>query len=308
MGPSCVGYAPNMRSPTSRSVLVLTAMPVVTALGLSLAGCSSGEAPSYPVTRTTTAVAGAPVLGYDRDTSTACGPLAPPETSDPQRIVVADTASLDAACALGLWPRVVGVVGDAPTYLGTGIAALTRVTEQEAVGLSPNVVVRAEGSTWRERFRTAAAMMGRPGAADAMLLDFDARAQGLGFALSAGQTEASVVRFEADRTTSDAPESFVGSVLAAVGAQRPPAQRGAQAPSVEHGVAQWMNADVIFVVPDDVDAATSTMRTDAWRDLQAAADRRAFVADPQVWSTAGGPTAANAMLADLQENLNGYAS
>ncbi|WP_067826725.1 iron-siderophore ABC transporter substrate-binding protein [Nocardia inohanensis] len=123
-----------------------------------LTGCGapSDDALSS-IVRTTTNIAGAGVVGIERDTRTACGlpgsadPAAGATRSitgsagtaevpaDPKRIVVLSTAALDAVCGVGLWERVVGaatvsgLTDDAgkptpqPTYLGTGVAAIPGV-------------------------------------------------------------------------------------------------------------------------------------------------------------------------------------
>nr|WP_145693177.1 ABC transporter substrate-binding protein [Rhodococcus rhodochrous] len=131
----------------SRAVLVAAVAAVTTAL----AGCSTPpDDDASEIVRTTTRIAGASVVGIDRDTSTACAlpsPLDPgrPTTgtrpvlhtagrsevpADPQRIVVLDPAALDAVCALGLWERVVGASAEVtgrPEYLGYGIGELPPV-------------------------------------------------------------------------------------------------------------------------------------------------------------------------------------
>ncbi|MFE3541561.1 ABC transporter substrate-binding protein [Nocardia sp. NPDC059177] len=114
------------------------------------AGCADKTDDASTIIRTTTKIAGAGVVGTDRDTATACPlPSAPdPATgatrsvthtagvsqvpADPQRIVVLTSSALDAACALGLWERVAGAVtldGDRPQpmYLGYGVLKVPSV-------------------------------------------------------------------------------------------------------------------------------------------------------------------------------------
>ena len=136
----------SVRSRPVRARSAIVAVVAITALGLSGCGDEADDDAST-IVRTTTAIAGAGVVGYDRDTRNACP--APVEAdpadgdtrevthvagtstvpADPQRIVVLSTQALDTVCALGLWERVVGaatVEGDSPQprYLGTGIAAI----------------------------------------------------------------------------------------------------------------------------------------------------------------------------------------
>ncbi|NKY35425.1 ABC transporter substrate-binding protein [Nocardia speluncae] len=113
-------------------------------IAVAVAGCASQPDNSASIVRTTTKIAGAGVVGTERDTTQACPLPAPADPADgptravrhasgesrvpadPQRIVVLGTSALDATCAVGLWERVVGattVPGPAPQpgYLGYGV-------------------------------------------------------------------------------------------------------------------------------------------------------------------------------------------
>ncbi|AYF73998.1 iron-siderophore ABC transporter substrate-binding protein [Nocardia yunnanensis] len=124
------------------------AAAILLTVGLS-AGCAKTDDNSANIVRTTTNIAGAAVVGIERDTSKACPlPSSPDAVSgtrsvthaagtsevpaDPKRIVVLSTAALDATCALGLWERVVGATTVAgptpqPSYLGTGVDVIPAV-------------------------------------------------------------------------------------------------------------------------------------------------------------------------------------
>ncbi len=114
------------------------------------AGCGGKADDASSIVRTTTNIAGAGVVGLERDTSKACAlPSAPDPAAgktrsvthaagvsevpaDPQRIVVLTTSALDAVCAVGLWERVVGAVtmegpNPQPAYLGTGVLKIPGV-------------------------------------------------------------------------------------------------------------------------------------------------------------------------------------
>ncbi|WP_433732790.1 ABC transporter substrate-binding protein [Nocardia sp. CA-129566] len=116
---------------------------------LLVAGCSQNDDASS-IVRTTTNIAGAGVVGLDRDTSQACPLPSAPDPSngktrtvthaagtsevpaDPQRVVVLSTSALDATCAVGLWERVVGAVPidgprPQPMYLGYGVLKIPAV-------------------------------------------------------------------------------------------------------------------------------------------------------------------------------------
>ncbi|MFY2789671.1 iron-siderophore ABC transporter substrate-binding protein [Rhodococcus sp. MALMAid1271] len=131
---------------------------VCVAAAVALAGCSDSESgdDASSIIRTTTNIAGAGVVGNNRDTVGLCPALAPLDRTgvegdtrpvghaegisvipaDPRRIVVLDAAGLDASCAVGIWERVVGAAtldpyfrgdGDQPLYLGTGLASVPSV-------------------------------------------------------------------------------------------------------------------------------------------------------------------------------------
>ena len=265
----------------SRTVLVAA----VAAMATALAGCSTPpDDDASEIVRTTTRIAGAAVVGVDRDTSTACAlpsPLDPGQPTngtrtvlhtagrsdvpaDPQRIVVLDSAALDAVCALGLWERVVGASAEPsesstspeasgrPEYLGTGIgelpavgaagapdiAAVERAQPDVILGSStdpdvyaslsavaPTVLVGSDPVFWREQFVRVGEALGRTEAARRVLEDYTTAARDLGRELVASQTQASIVRFTADGPRVEGTASFAGQVLGEVGAARPPAQR-----------------------------------------------------------------------------------
>ncbi|MCU1645345.1 MAG: hypothetical protein JWN03_5620 [Nocardia sp.] len=149
---------------------VLAAAAVLPA-GL-LAGCSKGsDDAESAIVKTTTSIAGAGVVGLERDTRTACAlPSSPDATSgtrtithaegtsevpaDPKRVVVLSTAALDGVCALGLWERVVGAATISgptpqPAYLGTGISEVPGVgavgspDPAKVAALKPDLIIGA---------------------------------------------------------------------------------------------------------------------------------------------------------------------
>ncbi|MGW1741502.1 ABC transporter substrate-binding protein [Nocardia sp. NPDC001965] len=123
---------------------------VLACAALTVSACANHPDDSASIIRTTTNIAGAGVVGIERDTTQACSlPTAPDpaegptreirhasgETrvpADPQRIVVLGTSALDATCAVGLWERVVGATTVAgpvsqPGYLGYGVREIPGV-------------------------------------------------------------------------------------------------------------------------------------------------------------------------------------
>ncbi|WP_307092510.1 ABC transporter substrate-binding protein [Rhodococcus sp. SORGH_AS_0301] len=160
----------------ARSVVALATIPAM--LALSACGDTSSDDAST-IVRTTTNVAGAGVVGIERDTAGLCALPQPIDSvgqqgdtrlvvgsgrattvpADPQRVVVLTMTALDASCAVGTWERVVGAPTAplAPTappsgllrpdYLGTGIAEIAGVGPEgspdvDAIrALAPDVII-----------------------------------------------------------------------------------------------------------------------------------------------------------------------
>ncbi|ATL69589.1 iron-siderophore ABC transporter substrate-binding protein [Nocardia terpenica] len=145
-----------------------------------LTACGTGSDDDASIVRTTTNIAGADVVGIERDTRQACPlPTDPDQTSgthavngvqapaDPQRIVVLDTPALDAACSLGLWKRIVGAATVAgptpqPSYLGTGIAIVPGIgavgspDAAKIAALHPDLIVGTAGDGGADALRDIA--------------------------------------------------------------------------------------------------------------------------------------------------------
>ncbi|USC13519.1 ABC transporter substrate-binding protein [Rhodococcus sp. 11-3] len=347
----------------SRAVTCTVALAAVAALGL--AGCAEAtDDPASSIVRTTTRIAGAAVVGIERDTTTACALPSPPDPgqpaggtrsvihtggvsevpADPQRIVVLDAAAMDAVCALGLWERVVGTTTDVARaeYLGTGIATLPSVGTTSAPDVAlidgvepdlilgssadpelyrrlgtvaPTVLVGSDPVFWRQQFLRAGETLGRSQAAGRVLDNYRATATDVGKAVTASQTQASIVRFNGDGAVVEGTASFAGQVLADAGAARPPAQRfgvqdgRADAPLDEADPAA-AEGDLIYVRfagEDGVAHGSEVMDSEAWLELGAVTDSRLFAVDDLVWSTPG-PVAAKAVLTDVRNTLNGYSN
>jgi iron complex transport system substrate-binding protein len=325
---------------------------------LLVAGCGGTTDDAASIVRTTTNIAGAGVVGLERDTTRACAlPSAPDPAgeatrsvthaagvsevpADPQRVVVLSTSALDAVCALGLWERVVGTVtmdgpSPQPPYLGTGVLKIPAVgtaaqpdpariaslhpdlilgeipTQSASFAalqaIAPTVLVGSNDS-WQAEFAAFAAGLGRRGAAETALQNYLTEARDTGVALAAGQTQASVVRFTADAERVQGGDSFSGQVLADAGVQRPAAQRGASFDVREDAFAAKVEGDLIYVIlagPEGKKHAEAVLRTDEWKELGAATDRRVFAVEDSVWH-GDGLTAARALLTDLRNTLNGY--
>jgi len=341
-----------------RAGCLLLAAAVAT---LTACGNGSGDNASS-IVRTTTSIAGADVVGIDRDTSNACPLPSNPDQAtgtqtvptptgnvqvpaDPKRIVVLDTAALDAVCALGLWQRVQGatvpIAGAGPTsqpaYLGYGMQVVPSVGTPGAVdvakisarqpdlilgtagdgnadalrGVAPTVLIGKDPS-WQASFSAFADALGRTGAGAKAIADYHTDAQNVGAATAAKLSQASVLRFDGKDTQVQGDDSFAGRVMADAGVQRPAAQRGSSFTVTSLNTTDErdkVEGDAIFVMFDGPDGKTygqQVMHSDDWKKLGAVSDNRSFVVDDTIWHGSG-ITAARALLDDLRSNLNSYA-
>lgn len=337
-----------------------TVAALAAASTLLLAGCGDRTDDASTIIRTTTVIAGAGVIGLERDTSQACPLPSRPDPgadrrvthaagvtevpADPQRIVVLGSSALDAACATGLWERVVGATtlpgpSPQPDYLGYGVERIPSVGLAGApdpaliAQLRPDLILGTAGSAgaagypalaaiaptvlagadrgWAAEFAGLAAGLNRSDAAEAALAAYRTESADIGAdpAVAAAQSQASVIRFTADTITVQGSDSFAGGVLADVGVRRPQNQRAASFTVAPQELAQ-VEGDVVFVMFDgDAGKAygESVMRSDAWKELGAATDNRVFAVEDTVWHGSG-LTAARALVTDLRLNLNGYVS
>ncbi|EHI13561.1 periplasmic binding protein [Mycolicibacterium thermoresistibile ATCC 19527] len=278
-----------------------------------------------------------------RDVAHAAGSTAVP--ADPQRIVVLSGDQLDALCALGLQSRIVAAAvpedtGVQPAYLGTvihelpaagtrtepdldairaarpdlilGSQALTPADYPRLAAIAPTVFTGAPGPDWQGNLRTVGAATGRSAAADALLDGFAEDARRTGAQNDAAHFQASVVQLTDTTVRVFGADTFPGSVLAAVGLDRPAAQRFTDRPYIDIGAtdAELADADfgiaegdivyVSFASPAARDRARTVFTSDAWRRLSATKDNRVFTVNNEVWQTGQNIVAARGILDDLQ--------
>ncbi len=266
-----------------------------------------------------------------------------PVRSDPMRIVVLAGDELDALCALGLQSRIVAAAlpdgSDAqPWYLGTvvhdvpgagtrgapdldaitaarpdlilGSQALTPDAYGALTVIAPTVFSAAPGALWQANLRMVGAATGRLRAADDLIGGFAEQAKKAGEANDATHFQASVVQLTDSTLRVWGAESFAGSVLAAVGVDRPAAQRFTDKPYIEIPLndadspdLSAADGDIVymsFASPAAKDRAPALLESPAWRTLSANRDNRVFVVNNEVWQTGQGLIAARGIVDDLR--------
>ncbi|BBZ27739.1 Fe3+-citrate ABC transporter substrate-binding protein [Mycolicibacterium madagascariense] len=349
---------------------IAAGVAIVTALVITLvSGCGDdgGSAPANPdaasaVVTSTTAIAGAGVLGNDRRPDDSCAPNPAPVDdgpptrevrhaagttevpADPQRIVVLSGDQLDALCALGLQSRIVAAAladgsSSQPSYLGSvihavppagtrstpdvgaikaanpdlilGSEALTPEAYGELSGIAPTVFTGPPGPGWQDTLRTVGAATGRNDAATALLAGFQQAAAKTGADDDATHYQVSVVQLTQNTLRVYGTDDFPASVLSAIGADRPIAQRFKDKPYQEISTSQVTKStdfsaadgDIVYLTFDSPAAkerADAVLESDAWRKLSATKDNRVFIVNDEVWQTGQGLVAARGMLADLR--------
>ncbi|MFG1929419.1 iron-siderophore ABC transporter substrate-binding protein [Mycobacterium sp. NPDC048908] len=266
--------------------------------------------------------------------------------ADPQRIVVLSGDQLDALCALGLQSRIVAAAlpdgsDSQPSYLGTvvhkvrgagsrsepnfdaikaanpdlilGSAALTPDAYPQLTAIAPTVFTGPPGAKWEDNLRTVGAATGRLDAANGLVDGFEKDADKTGADNDATHFQASVVQFTDTTMRVYGVDTFPGSVLAAVGVDRPAAQRFTDKPYVEIGITDTdlehspdfsaADGDIVYISfasPAAKDRAPTVLNSAAWKKLSANRDNRVFAVNNEVWQTGEGIVAARGILADLK--------
>ena len=289
--------------------------------------------------------------GQDRQVRNAAGPAGAPMIpattevhGDPQRIVVLSGDQLDALCALGLQSRIVAAAladgaSTQPSYLGTvvhdlpavgtrtapdvaavraagpdlilGSQALTPGAFAALSAIAPTVFTGAPGAHWEDNLRTVGAATGRSEAANDLIDDFTEVAKQTGIGDDAAHFQASVVQLTENTMRIWGAANFPASVLAAVGLDRPAAQRFTDKPYIEISTTDLDDAPDFSAAEGDIvyvsfasaaakDRAPAVLDSDAWRQLSAAKDNRVFVVNNEVWQGGEGIVAARGILADLR--------
>jgi len=269
-----------------------------------------------------------------------------PVRPDPMRIVVLAGDELDALCALGLQTRIVAAAlpdgsDTQPWYLGTvvhdvaaagtrsapdlgaiaaakpdlilGSQALTPDSYGALTAIAPTVFTAAPGAMWRDNLRMVGGATGRSRAADDLIRGFDEQARKAGEANDAAHFQASVVQLTDTTLRVFGADTFPGSVLAAVGVDRPAAQRFTDKPFLEiplgdsepKGSPDLSAADgdivyLSFASPAAKDRAPALLESAAWRMLSANRDNRVFVVNNEVWQSGQGLIAAGGIIDDLR--------
>ncbi len=289
------------------------------AFALGIAGCGT-PAPEQP------APAQSRVVQHAKGQTTIPG--------TPQRVVVLDTGELDSVLALGVKP-VATVLPDANTQLqpylaqkagnpeivGTigspnleKIAALkpdlilsskTRDDEHyEALSkIAPTVFAQTVGKTWKENFLLDAEALGKRADADRILADYQARAAEIG--KQAAGRKVSMLRFIPGDIRLYNKGSFIGTILADAGFNRPDNQLGDKTfTKLSREQISQADGDMLFYAAygdnarQQMNQVTGSVQ---WTTLGSVRAGQAIEVPDDTWYLGLGPLAANLVLDDLEK-------
>jgi iron complex transport system substrate-binding protein len=265
---------------------------------------------------------------------------------DPQRLVVLSGDQLDGLCALGLQSRIVAAAvpdgsSSQPAYLGAavhrlpgagtrsnpdlkaiaaahpdlilGSQGLTPKLYPQLAAIAPTVFTAAPGAAWEDNLRALGAATARGSAVEGLISGFTQRAAQIGAAHDAAHFQASIVQLTATTMRIYGANNFPASVLAAVGVDRPAAQRFTDKAYIEVGITDAdlakapdfsaADADAVYVsctTGAAADRAATLFDSDPWRKLSANHDNRVYVVNDEIWQSGEGVIAARGIVDDLR--------
>ncbi|WP_432495398.1 ABC transporter substrate-binding protein [Kineococcus auxinigenes] len=257
----------------------------------------------------------------------------------PQRVVVLDTGELDAVLSLGVTPVGMGTTAGQtglPSHLAEqvdgrvetvgpldqidleAVAALRpdlvlgsalRVQElyPQLSQIAPTVLSHRPGFPWKENLLLAGDALGVRGEAEALLTDYQERADALRAELGATPPTISLVRFMPGRIRLYGDLSFIGVVLGDVGLPRP-AEQDVDDLAVEVSAETITRADgdrLFYTSYGPVDATeeAAVLSGPLWSTIPAVAQGRAQRVDDETWFLGLGYSGAVRVLDDLARHL-----
>lgn len=178
--------------------------------------------------------------------------------------------------------------------------------------IAPTVLYDWQGTrAWRGYFDFTAKLLSREDEAEAAWRDYYDRVEELKVALGNRYADKTIsfVYFCCDGFGSQAPESFMGSILEDIGLRRPPSQSEKSPPYGEIRFSEEeiskADGDVIFIASytkSDREYLETITEKPLWKQLKAVQQNHVYVVDAETWR-GGNLLAANAIIDDLYKYL-----
>lgn len=173
--------------------------------------------------------------------------------------------------------------------------------------IAPTFVTFNLGDDWQSSFLNAANALNKSAEAEVWLDNYNTRVEQIGVALGdAADTTVSIVRVNPDGPVIMAPASFASTVLQEVGLARPAAQMAIEGQGHSEPISlerlDQIDGDWLFIStlnPDGVGALQELQTQPIYQALTAVQNGSVSVVDGAVWTTLGGPLAAQQVLGDL---------
>ena len=258
----------------------------------------------------------------------------------PQRVVVLDTAPLDAALALGIKPIGTAIYGQPPDYLGDQVEEIEVIGDanqpklETILKLKPDLILGSKigteeqynqlsqiaptvltedsgrsGDDWQANLQLYANALGQPEQAKQLLQDYRQRVQQLRTVVQPQALEISVLIVATDVVRAYTTGSFSGSILQDIGLSRPPVQDAPDGYALQLSpeALDTLDGDYIFLIysayrPGRLSKA-DFITDSIWSQLNAVQQGRVCQVNNEVWIAGRSVLAANQILADVEACL-----
>ncbi|WP_369182674.1 ABC transporter substrate-binding protein [Streptomyces sp. Y1] len=320
------------------------ALAVTGAAALLLAGCGSSGSSSSSAS---SSAGGSPAAAGGKRTVKDATGKAVEIPAEPQRIVTLTQEDLDAVLALGVKPvgitngqglaeppaylkdRVQGVpvvgnllqpvldkvVAAKPDLILAGDMQDEQMLKQLREITPATLVTMAPTDDWKLAFRGIGNAVNKLDQANKVITEYEAKAAKAGGDLGKNKGAAvSIVRWNPTGPSWMEKKQFASGVALDMGLTRPAAQDkdgNAHSPALSLEKLNEIDGDWLFLstLTDDGKAALKDVQSKpAYRELNAVKNNRAVTVDGSVWSTRGGPLAADAVIGDFTKALGASAS
>ncbi|MFJ2776761.1 MULTISPECIES: ABC transporter substrate-binding protein [unclassified Kitasatospora] len=326
-----------------RAVQALAATGAVALLltGCGSSGSSDKASASSSGTPAADAAGGSGAAGGKRTVKDATG-TAVEIPADPQRIVTLTQEDLDAVLALGVKPVGITNgqgLNEPPAYLKDKVQGITVVGNllqpvmDKVIAAKPDlilagdmqdeqmlkqlrqitpatVVTMAPTDDWKLSFRGIGNAVNKLDQANKVIADYDAKAAKAGGELGANKGAAvSIVRWNPTGPSWMEKKQFASGVALDMGLTRPKAQDkdgNAHTPALSLEKINEIDGDWLFLstLTDDGKAALKDVQSKpAYQELGAVKNNHTVTVDGSVWSTRGGPLAADVVIGDITKAL-----
>ncbi len=326
-----------MKSLTLTGSRALRSLAVAGAAALLLAGCGGSDSEGSKAKSTEKAAAS----GGTRTVKDATG-KAIEVPANPRRIVTLTQEDLDAVLALGLKPAgitngqglseppayledkvdgipVVGnllqpvmdkVIAAKPDLILAGDMQDEQVLKQLREITPATLVTMAPTDDWKLSLRGIGNAVNKLDAANKVIADYDTAAKTAGGELGKAKgSEVSIVRWNPDGPSWMENKQFASGIALDMGLKRPKAQDkdgNAHTPALSLEKIDEIDGDWLFLstlTPDGEKALKEVQGKAAYKELDAVQNNHVTTVDGSVWSTRGGPLAAQVVLDDITKAL-----